>query len=197
MLCARDQAEEWQRLWGEERPIVAGQRPKLEDTEAIRWLLSKAIVAPTMPGWRHRVAEWNWSELEQRSPFCVCVLVLYCLFMHVHVLVCRNSADTGLSQSWDQQFPPLGVKLRESQGGVNRVDAPFLPLLCPCGSINSATAEATGKRKMLYKTLWDKGSVHLCAPWGDRTKSLKRAEKWTDWLHTVTRSLSHQLKRMP
>lgn len=65
------------------------------------------------------------------------------------VFVCRFSADAGLSHPWDQQFAPSG----ETDSRVNHVDAPIMPLLCPCGSINSSIEEATGNGKMLYKTL--------------------------------------------
>ncbi len=138
----------------------------------------------------------------QRSPFCVCVCkwVSFVLFVYVWacarvcmrprwalcaVFVCRNSADAGLSHPWNQQFAPSGERVTER--GVNHADAPIMPLLCPCGCINSAIAAAAANGKVLHKTLWDKSSVHLCAPWRrEGTKSLTRAEKWTDWIHTVT-----------
>lgn len=79
--------KEWQRLWGEERPIVAGQRPKLDDTVVIRGLVSKAIVAPVMPQWRDRIAEWNRSERDKDHHFvsvcyfCIVCLCVLCLFV--------------------------------------------------------------------------------------------------------------------
>ena len=79
-----------------------------------------------------------------------CVCVEGAVYMQT-VFVCRNSADAGLLHPWDQQFAPSGESVTER--GVNHVDTPIMPLLCPCGCINSAITEATGNGKVLYKTL--------------------------------------------
>lgn len=76
----------------------------------------------------------------QRSPFCVCVLLLYRLFMRA-VFVCGNSADSGLSQPWDQQFGLFRRQRQSSARGV-RGQTVWILLLCPfCAHVVASIAE--------------------------------------------------------
>lgn len=122
--------------------------------------------------WRYRPAECTWSEPDKDELFllfsqCVASCVFFCL----GICLCIEGGATHrqnvfVEYSWHRTFRPVGSAVFPFRKETHRVrgepwGSPIMPLLCPCGCINSAIAEATVNSKVLHKTLWYKGLIDL------------------------------------
>lgn len=121
---------------------MAAQRPKLDDTVVIRGLVSKAIVA-------HSGGTESPSEIDpsrgQRSPFLY-LCATFVLFVYA-CCVCLWKFSR-LRPFPNPAISSLALQETETELG-DHADAPVLPLLCPCGGINSRIEEAITNRKVL------------------------------------------------